>query len=131
MVKKNIKRVPTDKMKELSGFEEVFDLFESTEIREGSIDPRSGDDTFQLYNFLENENIRLQKLDQFYSSKVKTLKKHPQSKNLLAEQKQKKEQLLKQLVPKILSHDSAFNEEMERLFNKAFKPVDQTTESDD
>ena len=55
---KKIRRVHTDKMKELSGFEEVFDLFESTEIREGSIDPRSGDDTFQLYNFLENEKIR-------------------------------------------------------------------------
>ncbi len=128
---KKVKRVATDKMKELSGFEEVFDLFDSTEIKEGSIDPRSGDDTFQLYNFLENENIRLRLLDQFYSDKVKTLKKYPQSKLLLEEQKAKKELILKQLVPKVLSHDSAFNEEMERLFNKAFKPSDKSTESDD
>ena len=131
MAKKNIRRVPTDKMKELTGFEEVFDLFEGTEIREGSIDPRSGDDTFQLYNFLENENKILQKLDQFYSSKVKTLKKHPQSNQLLTEQLQRKQMLLKQLIPKVLSHDSAFNEEMERLFNKALKPADKSTESDD
>ncbi len=128
---KKIKRVATDKMKELSGFEEVFDLFDSTEIREGSIDPRSGDDTFQLYHFLENENIRLKLLDQFFSDKIKTLKKYPQSKVLIDEQLAKKEQILKQLVPQIMSHDSAFNEEMERLFNKAFKPSEVTTESDD
>lgn len=129
MVKK-IHRVSSDKMKELDGFEEVFDLFEGTELKEGKIDPRSGDDTFELYNFLENENKRLQLLDQLYTSKIKTLKRHPQSAKLCKEQAIKKQQLLDQLVPYVASHDSAFNEEMERLFNKAYRPA-ETTESDD
>lgn len=128
---KKIRRVSSDKMKELDGFEEVFDLFESsTEFKEGPIDPRSGDDTFELYNFLENENKRLQLLDQLYSSKIKTLKRHPQSAKLLKEQELKKQQLLNQLIPLVASHDSAFNEEMERLFNKAYRPA-EPTESDD
>lgn len=128
---KQIRRVSSDKMKELDGFEEVFDLFESsTEFKEGTIDPRSGDDTFELYNFLENENKRLHLLDQLYSSKIKTLKRHPQSAKLLKEQLLKKQQLLNQLIPQVASHDSAFNEEMERLFNKAYRPA-ETTESDD
>lgn len=129
MVKK-IHRLDADRMKQLDGFEEVFDLFEGAEFKEGSIDPRSGDDNFELYNFLENENKRLQLLDQLYSTKIKTLIRHPQSKNLAKEQAQKREQLLNQLVPLVASHDSAFNEEMERVFNKAYRPA-ETTESDD
>ena len=129
MVKK-IHRVSSDKMKELDGFEEVFDLFDGAEFKEGTIDPRSGDDTFELYHFLENENKRLQLLDHLYSSKISTLRRHPQSALLLKEQKAKKAQILNQLIPKVASHDSAFNEEMERLFNKAYRPA-ETTESDD
>lgn len=130
MVKKNVKKISSDRMKELSGFEEVFDLFEGTEFKEGAIDPRSGDDTFELYNFLENENTRLQLLDHLYSSKIKILSKHPQSKKLIEEQRQKKQLILNQLVPKVSSHDSAFNEEMERIFNNAYRPA-ESTESDD
>lgn len=129
MVKK-IHRLDADRMKQLDGFEEVFDLFEGAEFKEGAIDPRIGDDNFELYNFLENENKRLQLLDQLYSTKIKTLMRHPQSKNLAKEQAQKREQLLNLLVPLVASHDSAFNEEMERVFNKAYRPA-ETTESDD
>tara|TARA_R110000868_G_scaffold411568_1_gene705391 strand:- start:3325 stop:3714 length:390 start_codon:yes stop_codon:yes gene_type:complete len=129
MVKK-VKKVSSDKMKELDGFEEVFDLFEGTEFKEGSIDPRSGDDTFELYNFLENENMRLQLLDHLYSAKIKTLQKYPQSEKLTVEQHKKKFQILSQLVPLVSSHDSAFNEEMERLFNKAYRPAPSTESGD-
>tara|TARA_R110000868_G_scaffold390856_1_gene660662 strand:- start:3325 stop:3714 length:390 start_codon:yes stop_codon:yes gene_type:complete len=129
MVKK-VKTLSSEKMKELDGFDEVFDLFEGTEFKEGSIDPRSGDDTFELYNFLENENIRLQLLDHLYCSKIKTMQRYPQSSKLCEEQQRKKLQILSQLVPKVSSHDSAFNEEMERLFNKAYRPA-PSTESDD
>lgn len=130
MVKK-IHRVSSDKMRDLDGFKEVFDLFEEVEFKEGSLDPRSGDDNFELYHFLDNENHRLQLLDRFYSSKAKTLIDHPQSKVLIEEQKQKRDTHLTKLTRLIAAHDSAFNEEMERLFNKAYRPAEKTTESDD
>ncbi len=128
MVKKI--RVTPEQMRDLDGFKEVFDLFEDMEVKEGAIDSRA-DDNFELYNFLDNENKRLHLLDQLYSTKAKNLIDYPQSAKLIEEQTSKRDAHMLKLARLLAAHDCAFNEEMERLFNKAYRPAGKPTESDD
>lgn len=107
--------------KELKGFEEVLDLINHESPRsEREKQRRSKHDPYELYNFLELENQRLQKLEIFFNDKVQNLAEHPTTEELCDIQQNQIDQMRKQLWSILHSPNSIYLKNMRLMFNKVF-----------
>lgn len=107
------KKVPTG----MPGFKEVLDLAE--EKKEAA--PLKGKEGYAIYSFLENEQKRLEVLDELFSKKYINLKRHPQTEKLLLNEVYKRNLLKEDLFDKLKYADSPLNKHLEQIFNSAFK----------
>lgn len=113
-----------NKMNDIKGFEEVMDLVldENGQIEElkKRKELERYNDTYELYNFLENEKIRLEKIDDLFSKKVPNLLIHSQTKRLIQLSKEKKAEAICDLLNKVTPENSYFNQHMDSIYNGAF-----------
>jgi hypothetical protein len=92
--------------KDLEGFEEVFDLMDNNGLeiknkrKEGQIED------YEIYDFLEKEVTRLEKLDQFFTVQMPLEKQYPQTKKLI-EKETSELHLIKDELVGILSHKTS------------------------
>ncbi|MAF77432.1 MAG: hypothetical protein CME60_04665 [Halobacteriovoraceae bacterium] len=71
------------KQKELEGFEEVLDLIDNNGVEVKTRKKEAQIEDYEIYDFLEKEVSRLEKLDQFFSVQMPLEKKYPQTKGLI------------------------------------------------
>ncbi|WP_127715890.1 hypothetical protein [Halobacteriovorax sp. HLS] len=123
MVKKN-KVLPKDKIDQIKGFEEIMDLVldeqEQIQAEQKKKELEKYNDTYQLYNFLENEVIRLEKFSQFFGTKLKNYKKFNQTQYIAKKQTIICDEAKEKLVKRMLPSDSHLNKQLESLFNSLF-----------
>lgn len=105
----------------LKGFEEVMDLIDH-EINPSEREKkrRAKHDPYDLYNFLELENIRLKKLETFFNDKVQNLIEHPTTEHLCDIQQEQIDQTRKQLWSTLHADESIYLKNLRHLFNKVF-----------
>ncbi|MBL6991050.1 MAG: hypothetical protein ISR65_14790 [Bacteriovoracaceae bacterium] len=122
MSKKDKKlKLPGRKLKDLKGFEEVFDLVDSP------FDPSLGaqkiprnDEHFDIYSFLEEELLRLRSIDDFFSNQIEILIDHPQTELLLNIQQNKLKLLKNELISRLETPYSPLNLNLEHAWNSTF-----------
>ena len=111
--KKVIKKIKAEGM---DGFEDIADMAEpiSKSQRERNID------NFDLFNFLEYEYDRLEKLSVFFSHKLNNLKKYPQTEKLIERQTKLRDKLKVDVLQRICPSNSIFTQHLEQIFDKSF-----------
>ena len=121
MVKKKLSK---KQMGELRGFEEVMDMvIEEKEVQfqeKKRKELEKFNDSFELYNFLENETLRIKKLDDFFSYKVPNIKANSQTEELNNRQEERKVHVKDELVNRIVDINSPFHFNLQQIFNLAF-----------
>jgi hypothetical protein len=114
----------TDKKKgnkDLKGFEEVMDWVDydgpATDKNKKRLKKH---DPYDLYNFLELENIRLQKIEMFFNDKVQNLSENHTTEKLCDIQQNQIDQTRKQLWGTLHANNSIYLKNLRLLFNKVF-----------
>lgn len=106
---------------DLSGFEEVMDLIDHDRKQsEREKHRRAKHDPYELFNFLELENVRLQKLEIFFNDKVQNLTENATTENLCDIQQNQIDQSRKQLWSTLHADESIYLKNLRLLFNKVF-----------
>lgn len=123
MSKKN-KILPKEKMVEIKGFEEIMDLVldeqEQVQAEQKKKELEKYNDTYKLYNFLENEVSRLEKLSQFFGTKLNNYKKFNQTNYIANKQVVISEETKTNLVKRIIPADSHLNTQLKSIFDSLF-----------
>ena len=116
--------IPKDILKELQGFEEVFEDYIENESQKDA-ERKKKDlikdlDNYELQRFLELENERLTKLENFLTKKIPIKVNFSQEEKLLQIQTEKKEKLKDELILEMMVFDSAFMRNLSLIFNAHF-----------
>ncbi|CBW26275.1 hypothetical protein BMS_1412 [Halobacteriovorax marinus SJ] len=122
MVKKKL--ISKEKLDEIKGFEEIMDLVidehEKLEVEKKQREAEKLNDSYLLYNFLEDEAHRLEKLSKFFGTKINNYKNFNQTSHILKKQDIQRKQIKKDLVEFQMSEYSPLNKHLEKLFNALF-----------
>ena len=123
MVKRK-KIISKEKFKDIEGFEEIMDLVldeeEQLQVEQKRKELEKYNDTYKLYNFLENEVKRLEKVSQFFGTKLKNYKEFNQTKHIAKKQETICSETKKDLLSHVVVKDSHLNKRLETLFNSLF-----------
>lgn len=123
MVKK-ISKLPQEFAKSLRGFEEIFeDFVETEEVKERKRlekeQARNGE-TYELQNFLEEENARLSNVELFLTKKIPAKINFSQTERLIVEQLNRKNYLKEKIIPEYQKAESLVQKNLANLFNAHF-----------
>jgi|GEM_PF-1746948 len=107
------------KRKELEGFEEALDLIgeSGTEIRNQNKETQIED--YEIYDFLEKEIVRLEKLDQFFTTQIPLDRKYSQSQKLLEKERDATAMIKEELIEKLLRSDSGLSSFLEEIYKRS------------
>jgi hypothetical protein len=123
MVKKK-KILSPSKIKDIEGFEEIMDLVldeeEQIQAEHKKKELEKYNDTYKLYNFLENEVKRLENLSQFFGTKLNNYKKFNQTQYIAKKQNTICKESKKKLSKEVIHPESHLNKQLESLFNSLF-----------
>jgi|GEM_PF-2368716 len=115
-------KIPSDKLKDIKGFEEMLDIMDDDDIKKmtkrGNEERRS--DPNDLSEFLSTEEERLKKLDQFFKQKIQNITKPELVASLIATQKKELDRTKAELLIQVTPLDSVPNMYLSKLFNSAF-----------
>lgn len=100
----------------MDGFEDAADLA----LTQGKSQRERKIDNFDLFNFLEYEYDRLEKLATFFTHKLENLKKYPQTEKLIERQRSLRDKLKLEVIERISSTSSIFTQHLEQIFDKSF-----------
>lgn len=101
----------------MPGFKEILDMAEEKK----EMAPLKPNDGYAIYSFLENEQKRLEVLDELFSKKYTNLKRYPQTEKILLNEVYKRNLLKEDLFEKLKYSNSPLNKHLEQIFNSAFK----------
>ncbi len=118
MAKKKI-YLDEKKKKELEGFEDALDLINAGQTEIATDNTQQIED-YEIYDFLEKENLRLEKLDNFFSTHLPIDKKYSQTKKLIEKEKKDVALLREELVREFSKPDSALNRYLAKIYKEAF-----------
>jgi hypothetical protein len=108
------------KKNELSGFEEVLDLINGEKRKVENDQKQVGANPFELFNFLEREKVRLEKIDVLFRSKVPNLENNPISQKLCRIQEERLQISRMELSKKLSKKSSPLYKNLNDLFEKTF-----------
>lgn len=124
MSKKIIKRLDSEKISELKGFEDVMDLIldehEKIEEKKKKRENDKLSEGHDIYNFLEVESERQRRVDRFYGKKAPNKIKHDQSDKLIEKEVERKFHLKNKLMIDLVDKDSNLIENLSLLFKHGF-----------
>jgi hypothetical protein len=110
----------TDKQKkDLEGFEDALDLIgaDGPELKKEK-DHQIED--YEIYDFLEKENLRLEKLDRFFTTHIPLDKKYSQTERLIKKEQDAIGMLREDILDEIQREDNIFQEFLKGLYQKAY-----------
>ena len=110
--------IPKSKKKDLQGFDEIVDLI--TEDQQ-SKPTRIQVEDYEVFNYLEKELQRLEKLDNFFRNQIPLLDEKPQTKNLLDLERLELDRVKQMFLKKVSAPDSQFLNNMDIMFQTVFK----------
>lgn len=116
MVKKKIP-LNSEKLEQIKGFEEVFDLISDDDI-EAIANSNLPIEDYEIYDFLLKENIRLLQIDSLFGTKLKVQKKYDQIDHLLDEQISNQHLAQEDVIGQIAVKDSNFMKNLSKFFDK-------------
>lgn len=121
---KRINKLPPEISKELKGFEEIFqDYVESEDEKERMRALKDGQraaETYELQNFLEEENSRLTNIESFFTKKVPAKLNFSQTERLIIEQMRRKNLLKDSLSKELLKENTLVLKNLALIFNAHF-----------
>lgn len=123
MVKK-LNKLPPEISNELKGFEDLFEDYVESEAekdrKRAEKETLKNAETYELQNFLEEENSRLSNLETFLTKKVPAKMNFSQTERLIVEQ-MKRKNLLKDLLAKELGNENSnILKNLAQIFNSHF-----------
>jgi len=122
VVKKKV--ISKNQQKDMKGFEEIMDLIiddnEKLEVENQRRNADKANDSYQLYNFLEDESNRLEKLSQFFGTKINNFKDFNQTDFINQKQTEQKKRIKNDLANLQSNKNSPLNMHLGRLFNSLF-----------
>lgn len=118
MAKKKI-YLDDKKRKELEGFEEVLDLIDANKAEIKS-DKNQQIEDYEIYDFLEKENLRLEKLDHFFTTHLPIDKRYSQTKKLIEKEKKDVTLLREELIQEFIKSDSPLFKYLADIYKGAF-----------
>jgi tRNA uridine 5-carbamoylmethylation protein Kti12 len=107
-------------MNDLQGFEEIVDLVtgEKTEL----IQPRRNDnEDYELFNYLEKEIKRLEKIDHYFRHSLEVVNRHSQTKALLDHELTDLDRVKQAFINEVTSDKSQFLANMDAMFTSVFR----------
>ncbi len=118
MAKKKI-FLSDQKKKDLEGFEEIFDLIgeENTEIRS---EKEIQIEDYEIFDFLEKETLRLEKIDHFFTTHLPIDKRYSQTNKLIEKEKGDVALLREELIDELRREGSGLYQFISNLFAKSF-----------
>jgi hypothetical protein len=106
---------------ELKGFEEVLDLIhEDSLVGDTGKIATKGANPFELYNFLEKERDRLDKIDLFFREKLPNLEASSITQNLIKIQNARLKATTQELTSALMEMDSPLMKNLTLLFDKTY-----------
>lgn len=106
---------------ELKGFEEVLDLLtDDTSRSEKFNNNNKSTNPFELFNFLEKEKERLEKVDLFFREKLPNLDAQEITPHLTKLQEQRLQSTRSELTLRLSQTDSPLMANLRHLFEKTF-----------
>lgn len=120
--KKSKKRIflPDNKHKELEGFEEVLDLIDNNGIEVKKSKNEIQIEDYEIYDFLEKEVTRLDKLDQFFSVQMPIEKKYSQTRALIRKENQDIQILKEEILDNTSESFSGLSNYLDYLIRKSY-----------
>ncbi len=118
MAKKKI-YLSDEKKKELEGFEDALDLIaeKGSEINN---EKELQFEDYEIFDFLEKEILRLEKIDNFFTTHLPIDKRYSQTQKLIEKEHSEAALLREEIVEKMMREDSSLNHFMANLLQKAF-----------
>lgn len=107
-----------EQKKELEGFEEALDLINANGPELKNKETQIED--YEIYDFLEKENLRLEKLDKFFTTHIPLDKKYSQTEKLILKESEHIALLREDIIDELKRDDNPFQEFMKNLFHKAY-----------
>ncbi len=119
------KKKPTlnDKQnQELEGFEDVLDLvgLDKSAFKKSARISDSQIEDYEIYDFLEKENLRLEKIDRFFNTQIPIDKEYDQTKRLIKREIGEVKEIKDELALKLMEPNSDFLNFLGKLYDKAF-----------
>lgn len=124
-VNRNKLKLHTSKLRELASEDDIVFFKEDIIELEGETVPKNREvmykSGFEIYSFLENENLRLEKLDHFLTWKIENIFANPQTETLYNNQLKENSQKLKKLIKTLKSPHSPLQKKLKTIWNSKFK----------
>ena len=112
--------VNDNKKKELEGFEEVMDLINTNgvEVKISKKDAQIED--YEIYDFLEKEEGRLERLDRFFTVQMPIERKYSQTKALIKKESEEMHLIKDEIIEKISHPSSRLCDFLDNLISKTY-----------
>lgn len=104
---------------DLSGFSELLEDSKKFKARKKA-PPPDNQDAFELYTFLDQNNIKMEKLNHLYETKLGVLSKCPQDIGLILKQEGLNMKLKEEILGLIQKEKSNFEKHMCEVFDRFF-----------
>jgi len=109
---------------DLNDLGKIFDMGEESDPIERTKPGISGklkpDEGYHIFDFLINEKERLDKLNIFFSEKLKNVQRNPQTEKLIHNQQSILSDLKERVISKSIHPDSRINRRLEYIWDSAF-----------
>ncbi len=123
MVKK-LNKLPPELSKELKGFEDIFEDYLEDEADKERVrsnkEFQKNTETYELQNFLEEENSRLTSMEQFFTKKLPAQINFSQTERLIVEQIKRKNLLRERINEETVKENSILFKNLSTMFNAHF-----------
>ncbi len=120
----NKKKLSDDVVKELKGFEDVFDDYLKDEEKKSydrwEKEREKKGDQYELTNFLELEEKRINVAETFLTKKVSQQQKFSQAEKILQIQEERKLHLLAKILPEVMEDGSNLKTNLSQIYNTHF-----------
>ena len=119
--KKKLINLDRNTRNKLQGFEELAEKLMDEQVDRGTkISKEKVDDTFELYQFLESEEKRIDRINSLLTKKLENLKKNSQEQRILTEQEERLDQLRENLITNLLHEDNDIHQQIQEMFRRVF-----------
>lgn len=121
MAKKKLLKLDKKTREKIKGFEELAETLMEDQIDRGTkISKEKVDDTFELYQFLETEEKRVERVNKMLTTKLENLKENSQQELLIERTKQDLVNQREALINHLIHEDNDIHQQMQEMFRRIF-----------
>ena len=119
--KKKLVNLDRDTRDKIRGFEELAEQLLDEQVERGTkISKEKVDDTFELYQFLDSEDKRIEKVNRMLTTKLDNLKKHSQEEKIYQKVQVELVNTRQVLVTNLAHEDNNIHQQIQEMFRRLF-----------